>query len=138
MRALAFASLIIAAIVSTVLADNSTPARDLDKDIVKIAYGQQLQDKDEANHWVAWIEGKKACSGRLQVLGRLIDAPCNQEFNLSKSANLTFADCNPSSLEPNALFSNGKFVRSCKPSKNKKTIKCHHNGHNIIKHGKCT
>lgn len=47
---------------------------------VNIGYGQQLQNNDQANHWVVWIEGESACPNS-RTLGPLVQSPCNQNFN---------------------------------------------------------
>lgn len=107
---------------------------DTNAGVVKIAYGQQIQTDDEANHWVVWIEGENACPPA-QVLGLLAAIPCGTSFNISGSDGLELSDCGEDS-EPNALHANGQFVRLCKQSK-QKTIHCHGDQHNIIKHGKC-
>ncbi|GAP86777.1 hypothetical protein SAMD00023353_2101040 [Rosellinia necatrix] len=96
-----------------------------------IAFGQQLQNNDQANHWVIWFSHKKACPP-LVVLGSLANSPCNSTFGVPGSSNLTFGYCDEHG-EPGALFSDGVFVRDCK--KSRKKIKC--NDHDIIRHGKC-
>lgn len=102
-------------------------------DVVKIAYGQQIQNDDEANHWVVWIEGENACPPA-QVLGPLAESPCGTRFSIAGSNELELADCDDD-REPNVLHADGEFVRLCKPSK--KTIRCHGDLHDVIKHGKC-
>ncbi|GAW13860.1 hypothetical protein ANO14919_032510 [Xylariales sp. No.14919] len=127
MRATTLAYALLGAMLPAVLAVD-VPA----SNVSNVAYGQQLQADDEANHWITWEEGKSACS-YAQVLGPLVEELCNQVFDLPDSLNLEFRDCDEKG-NPNALFSDGQFVRTCKHHKH--TINCH-KGHNVIKHGKC-
>lgn len=49
--------------------------------IPNIAFGQQLQDDDQSNHWVVWEEGKDACPPDT-VLNVLTSPPCGYEFQV--------------------------------------------------------
>ncbi|KAI0105071.1 hypothetical protein GGR51DRAFT_520727 [Nemania sp. FL0031] len=105
------------------------------KDIVKVAYGQQIQEEDQTNHWVIWIEGKSACPP-LATLSSLIEDPCGQKFSLPGSDQLEFAGCDDDG-EPHVLLSAGKFVRTCKSYKTNANIHCPGKDHDVVKHGKC-
>ncbi|KAI1131087.1 hypothetical protein F5Y10DRAFT_234229 [Nemania abortiva] len=164
MRPVTFASALLGAVVSTALAapqsaathsmhhsmhttathsaaSAAAPTVGIDdgeptKGIVKVAYGQQIQNNDQANHWVVWMEGRDACPP-LQVLGLITSDPCNSNFTLPGTDNLEFAGCDNYG-EPHVLLSEGKYVRACKKSKTKSTIRCHDkNMHNVIKRGRC-
>ncbi|KAI0428474.1 hypothetical protein F5Y09DRAFT_313019 [Xylaria sp. FL1042] len=80
MRTTALALTLLSAIVPAAMA--VPQAGDLDhSNVTKIAFGQQLQPGDQANHWVVWREGKSACPPL--VLGPLVIPPCNTTFQLS-------------------------------------------------------
>lgn len=123
--------------VSTVLAAPQDSSAGSNKtELVKVAFGQQIQTDDQTNHWVAWIEGSTACPPS-QILGTLVNDPCGQRFDLPGSKDLEFAGCDNDGL-PHVLLANGKFIRTCKESK--KTLKCvpAGSGHDVVKRGKCT
>lgn len=63
-----------------------------DRDYIKVGYGEQIQLKDEANHWVVWVEGESACPAA-QTLSFLISSPCEQTFSLA-GATWKLTDCN--------------------------------------------
>ncbi len=52
------------------------------RDVTKIGYGQQLQNNDQTNHWVVWVDGVTACPN-LRLLGPLTSSPCGQVFSLA-------------------------------------------------------
>ncbi|RWA14801.1 hypothetical protein EKO27_g295 [Xylaria grammica] len=104
MRAATLSCALLGAMLPAVLAVNDAPA----SKISNVAYGQQLQADDQANHWVTWEEGKDPCSCA-QVLGPLVEDACGQVFDLPDSLNLEFCDCDEKG-KPNALFSDGQFT----------------------------
>lgn len=85
-----FSNTIVATLItaSSVLAIPSI----LESRSVKVGYGQQIQNSDEANHWVVWVEGESACPAT-QTLSRLNTSPCNQRFTLS-GGQYKFVNCN--------------------------------------------
>ncbi|KFY68377.1 hypothetical protein V496_01120 [Pseudogymnoascus sp. VKM F-4515 (FW-2607)] len=98
---------------------------------VPIGYGQQLQNNDQANHWVVWVEGKSACPNS-RTLGLLVKSPCGQEFKYEGDT-YRLADCDQSN-EPKSLKGGG-VTRSCRLDNDK--INCHGSTHDIVKHGYC-
>ncbi|OBT61220.1 hypothetical protein VE03_08708 [Pseudogymnoascus sp. 23342-1-I1] len=98
---------------------------------VPIGYGQQLQNNDQANHWVVWVEGKSACPNT-RTLGPLVKSPCGQQFKYDGDT-YKLADCDQSN-EPKSLVS-GNRSWGCKLSSDK--INCHGSTHDIVKHGYC-
>ncbi|KFY70025.1 hypothetical protein V499_09529 [Pseudogymnoascus sp. VKM F-103] len=98
---------------------------------VPIGYGQQLQNNDQANHWVVWVEGKSACPNS-RTLGLLVKSPCGQKFKYD-GVEYKLADCDQSN-EPKSLVSGG-VSWSCKLDHDK--INCHSGTHDIVKHGYC-
>ncbi|KAI1277025.1 hypothetical protein F5Y07DRAFT_407973 [Xylaria sp. FL0933] len=130
MRAITLALTLLSAIVPAAMAEE-----DNHDNVTKIAFGQQLQNGDQANHWVVWKEGKSPCPPL--VLGSLVQSPCNSTFNISGSTDtFEFRDCDDAN-EPNTLFFNGKFGHICKLYEKWHTIHCP-GDHNILKHGKHT
>ncbi|KAI1401091.1 hypothetical protein F4819DRAFT_459645 [Hypoxylon fuscum] len=100
-----------------------------------IAFGQELQNGDQTNHWVVWVDGKKACPGQ-QVLGVLTKTPCGQPFNLGE-VEYAFTGCSGDSGPPTVLLdSAGLQIGGCTANANNK-INCHGDNHDIIKHGTC-
>ena len=98
-----------------------------------IAYGQEIQNSDNQNHWVIWNEGSSACPIR-QVLGLLTSNPCTQLFTVDDSQ-FQFGDCD-SSNEPTVLLdSKGTQIVQC--TENSDHINCSGSQHDIIKHGYC-
>ncbi|KAJ8122394.1 hypothetical protein ONZ43_g1400 [Nemania bipapillata] len=137
-NAVLVSALLCAAIPMAVAAPQSSAApsilSDKDKDpVVKLAFGQQMQDEDQTNHWVVWVEGKEACPPT-QVLGSLINSPCGVRFNVPGVQNLEFSGCDAEG-EPHMLLVDGNFARSCKHSKH--SVHCVDSVHSILKHGKC-
>ena len=102
----------------------------------QVAYGQQLQNNDQTNHWVTWKEHEHACPG-MQVLDVLTKDPCAQPFNLG-TVRYTLTGCSGDSGHPTAILdSSGLQVGGCTANDNDK-INCHDGLHDIIKHGVCT
>ncbi|KAI8623434.1 hypothetical protein F5Y19DRAFT_458662 [Xylariaceae sp. FL1651] len=102
---------------------------------VSVAFGQQLQNNDQTNHWVAWVEGQHACPG-MQVLDVLTKSPCEQAFNLGEVM-YTFSGCSGDNGAPTVLLDSGGLqIGGCAPASDK--INCHGGLHDIIKHGVCT
>ncbi|KAI1456389.1 hypothetical protein F4805DRAFT_432685 [Annulohypoxylon moriforme] len=100
-----------------------------------VAFGQQLQNNDQTNHWVAWVEGKHACPG-MQVLDVLTESPCGQTFSLGE-VQYTFTGCSGKSGPPTAILDSGGLqIGGCSANANNK-INCHKDLHDIIKHGVC-
>ncbi|KAL7628442.1 hypothetical protein AAE478_002645 [Parahypoxylon ruwenzoriense] len=101
----------------------------------RVAWGQQLQNHDQANHWVVWVEGESACPAAIE-LALLVNSPCGQRFNF-KGQQFSLGDC--SDNEPRSLLGNdGKKVLSCGSNgKGNKKITCHGSQHDIIQHGYC-
>ncbi|KAI1758786.1 hypothetical protein GGR53DRAFT_204917 [Hypoxylon sp. FL1150] len=101
----------------------------------KVGWGQELQNHDQANHWVVWVEGESACPAAIE-LAKLVDSPCGQSFNL-KGQQLSLADC--SGNEPRSVHgSDGSKVLSCGSNgKNGNKITCHGSQHDIVQHGYC-
>ncbi|KAI1414482.1 hypothetical protein F5Y13DRAFT_188143 [Hypoxylon sp. FL1857] len=101
----------------------------------KVAWGQELQNSDQTNHWVVWVEGESACptASKLSVL---TNSPCGQPFNI-RGQQLSFAGC--SKNEPvNVLASDGSKVLSCSPNgKYGRQMNCHGDQHDIVQHGYC-
>ncbi|KAI1799282.1 hypothetical protein F4811DRAFT_565712 [Daldinia bambusicola] len=101
-----------------------------------VAFGQQLQNDDQTNHWVAWVEGQHACPG-MQVLDVLTSSPCAQAFSLGE-VQYTFSGCSGSNGAPTVILdSSGAQIGGCSANANNK-IHCHGDLHDIIKHGVCT
>ncbi|KFY19502.1 hypothetical protein V491_04403 [Pseudogymnoascus sp. VKM F-3775] len=98
---------------------------------VNIGYGQQLQNNDQANHWVVWIEGESACPNS-RTLGPLVQSPCNQNFNYNGDT-YHLADCDQSN-EPKSVVGGGE-TKGCRLDNDK--INCHNGIHDIVKHGYC-
>ncbi|KAI0811768.1 hypothetical protein GGR55DRAFT_641735 [Xylaria sp. FL0064] len=82
MRTIALGLTLLSAIVPAAMAFPQADSYEHDN-ITKIAFGQQLQSGDQANHWVVWKEGKSPCPPL--VLGSLTQSPCNSTFNISGS-----------------------------------------------------
>ncbi|PSR80598.1 hypothetical protein BD289DRAFT_440422 [Coniella lustricola] len=105
----------------------------LESRAVDVGYGQQLQNSDQTNHWVVWIEGESACPAT-RTLSSLLTSPCNQYFTLA-GERYKFVNCNGNN-EPQAVKdATGSIVRSCELEHDK--INCHNGIHDIVKHGKC-
>ncbi|OTA52914.1 hypothetical protein K449DRAFT_470246 [Hypoxylon sp. EC38] len=100
-----------------------------------VAFGQQLQNNDQTNHWVAWVEGQHACPG-MQVLDVLTESPCGKAFSLGE-VQYTFTGCSGDNGPPTAILDSGGLqVGGCSANSNKK-INCKKGLHDIIKHGVC-
>ncbi|OTB04207.1 hypothetical protein M426DRAFT_11829 [Hypoxylon sp. CI-4A] len=101
-----------------------------------VAFGQELQNDDQTNHWVTWVDGEKACPGQ-QVLDVLTETPCGQPFNLGE-VEYEFSGCSGDNGAPTVLLdSSGLQIGGCSANANNK-INCHDGNHDIIKHGTCT
>ncbi|KAI0967938.1 hypothetical protein F4678DRAFT_464836 [Xylaria arbuscula] len=88
-----------------------------------IAFGQELQDNYQTNHWVTWIDGENACPGQ-QVLEVLTSSPCGQSFNLGE-VEYTFTGCSGDSDPPTAILDSGGLqIGGCSAKDNDK-INCH-------------
>ena len=70
-----------------------------------VAFGQQLQNDDQTNHWVAWAEGEHACPG-MQVLNELTESPCDQAFQIGEVL-YTCTGCSSGSNAPTAILDSG-------------------------------
>ncbi|KAI0895034.1 hypothetical protein F4806DRAFT_88735 [Annulohypoxylon nitens] len=100
-----------------------------------VAFGQQLQNNDQTNHWVTWVEGKHACPG-MQVLGVLTKSPCGKTFSLGE-VQYTLTGCSGDNGPPTAILDSGGLqIGGCSANDNDK-INCHDGLHDIIKHGVC-
>ncbi|KAI2778418.1 hypothetical protein F4815DRAFT_242761 [Daldinia loculata] len=99
-----------------------------------VAFGQQLQNNDQTNHWVTWVEGKHACPG-MQVLDVLTKSPCDQAFSLGEVM-YTFTGCSGNGPPTAILDSGGLQIGGCSAHDHNK-INCHDGLHDIIKHGTC-
>ncbi|KAF2231421.1 hypothetical protein EV356DRAFT_293230 [Viridothelium virens] len=100
-----------------------------------IAFYQQLQNNDQSNHWVAWVDGEHAYPG-MQVLDVLTKAPCDRVFSLGEVM-YTFTGCTGDGTAPTAILdSGGVQIGGCSANDNSK-IHCGDDLHDIIKHGKC-
>ncbi|KAI1347258.1 hypothetical protein F5Y01DRAFT_295602 [Xylaria sp. FL0043] len=100
-----------------------------------IAFGQELQNNDQANHWVTWIDGENACKYH-QALDVLIKTPCDQAFNFGE-VEYTFAGCSGTDGPPTILLdSAGLQIGGCVHTYD--YVNCNNGDHDIIKHGKCT
>ncbi|KAI1188618.1 hypothetical protein F5B17DRAFT_439430 [Nemania serpens] len=100
-----------------------------------IAFGQELQNDDQTNHWVVWIDGEDACPGQ-QVLGVLTASPCGQAFNLGE-VEYAFTGCADPAGPPTVILDSGGLqIGGCSADSNDK-INCHDGLHDIIKHGTC-
>ena len=88
----------------------------------KVGWGQELQNHDQTNHWVVWVEGESACPAAIE-LAALTSSPCGSSFNL-KGQQLSLADC--SGNEPRSVHgSDGSKVLSCGSNgKNDNKITC--------------
>ncbi|KAK9780719.1 hypothetical protein SCAR479_01905 [Seiridium cardinale] len=99
-----------------------------------VAFGQELQNDDQTNHWVAWTEGEHACPGQ-QVLDVLTKSPCGQSFSLGE-VEYTFSGCSGDKGPPTVLLDSGGLqIGGCKSASDK--IHCHGDDHDIIKRGVC-
>ncbi|KAI0503073.1 hypothetical protein F5B22DRAFT_575053 [Xylaria bambusicola] len=122
------------AIVSTGLALPRPDGKIGVSGVPNVGYGQQLQDGDQANHWVVWVEGENACPPSV-VIDPLTDSPCNIDFELpGYDGLLHLGDCDKNN-KPHSLFTETDFVTSC--TLHDSTIHCSGSTHNVIKHGKC-
>lgn len=103
--------------ISFTAANFATPSTTLDAIEVrapipnfKVGWGQELQNHDQTNHWVVWVEGEDACPAAIE-LAVLTSSPCGGSFNL-KGQQLSLADC--SGNEPHSVHgSDGSKVLSC-------------------------
>ncbi|KAI1455235.1 hypothetical protein F4805DRAFT_286405 [Annulohypoxylon moriforme] len=101
----------------------------------RVGWGQELQNHDETNHWVVWVDGESACPAAIE-LAVLTNSPCGQAFSL-KGQVMTLADC--SNNEPRSVHgSDGSRVLACGANGKKGTkITCHGDQHDIVQHGVC-
>jgi hypothetical protein len=129
---------IIATLIASVVgapASSESFSQLLARDAVNVGYGQEIQEFNEANYWVVWVEGESACPN-IQSLGPLTDSPCDIEFQLpGGTEKLKLGNCDGNN-EPHSLYlASGSFVRTCEHDSDK--INCHGSQHDIVKHGKC-
>jgi hypothetical protein len=96
-----------------------------------VAFGQQLQNNDETNHWVTWVEGEDACPG-MQVLDVLTQPACDKSFQHGEVI-YTFTGC---SSDGAILDSSGIQIGGCSTVP-QQHIGCKDNLHDIVKHGTC-
>ncbi|RGP78648.1 hypothetical protein FLONG3_3270 [Fusarium longipes] len=101
---------------------------------IKIAFGQQLQNYDQQNWWVAWEHGEPACPGQRQIR-RLVQPVCNQEFTI-KGHSMKFVGCDHGDPEYLELVGQGRRLECGSHGKNGYKIGCH-NQHDIKQHGYC-
>jgi hypothetical protein len=100
---------------------------------VKVGFGNQLQNFDQANHWVVWVHGESACPNT-RTLVHLTENPCNHEFEL-KGYKYYLGNCDGNN-EPHNLYTPTGPVLLHNCQKNTK-ITCHGDTHDIIQHGFC-
>ncbi|GJE90026.1 hypothetical protein PsYK624_061470 [Phanerochaete sordida] len=124
------AFIVAAASAATALASPSLQARASPDNI---GFGQQLQNTDQANHWVTWIDGESACPNT-RLLGLLVNSPCGQQFSFN-GFTFQLGDCGSDNFPRSLLDANGGFIRSCASHTPK--ITCHGSEHDIIQHGRC-
>ncbi|KAI3324748.1 hypothetical protein HD806DRAFT_493504 [Xylariaceae sp. AK1471] len=131
-------ALLAAFLPATFAAPSAEPISPLHirNNIAKVGFGQQLQNGDQANHWVVWVEGESACPHAID-LGPMTSNPCNKPFTLPGSSTaVILSDCDgnsPKTLrEPD---NNNGFITTCDAASDK--INCHGDKHDIVKHGKC-
>ncbi|KAI1324522.1 hypothetical protein F5Y16DRAFT_380867 [Xylariaceae sp. FL0255] len=103
-------------------------------DVVTLAYGQQIQNNDSANHWVVWTEGHNACPGQT-VLGPLYLPACNQTFVVG-TGTYSFGGCD-GTTEPSVLLDNNNVTIGICSSDLDKIGCSSSNEHDIVKHGVC-
>ncbi|KAI0146087.1 hypothetical protein GGR57DRAFT_516942 [Xylariaceae sp. FL1272] len=105
-----------------------------------IAFGQQIQDDDQANHWTVWLDKIDNPCKVEQVLNNLVDEPCGQPFNLGEVA-YSFEACTGPSLydaaaQPTVLLdSAGLQIGACGTAED--YISCSDGSHDLRKHGVC-
>ncbi|RGP78647.1 hypothetical protein FLONG3_3269 [Fusarium longipes] len=103
----------------------------------KIAWGEQIQNGDESNYWVAWIEGEHACPGDSVIVNKSENI-CGRLFTLA-GLQLSFTACGTTG-EPNTVISgsSGYEYGHCGPNgKNGRKINCPKGSHDIKQHGYC-
>ncbi|KAI4869097.1 hypothetical protein F4820DRAFT_62287 [Hypoxylon rubiginosum] len=102
-----------------------------------IAFGQELQEGDQTNHWVTWIDGKNACPGQ-QILGVLTKSPCDQPFNFGE-VEYTLSGCSGETNSPPTVIldSDGLQIGGCTTAHSGNKINCKDGLHDIVKHGTC-
>ncbi|GAP86393.1 hypothetical protein SAMD00023353_1800130 [Rosellinia necatrix] len=101
---------------------------------VSLGYGQQLQESDQANHWVIWTEGENACPGMTVLDTNIVDSPCDQPF-IVQGVTYKFGACNGGTEPASLLNANGEIIAFCNLDHDK--INCHKGLHDIVKHGVC-
>ncbi|KAH7246774.1 hypothetical protein BKA59DRAFT_455802 [Fusarium tricinctum] len=104
---------------------------------IKVGYGEQIQNGDETNYWVAWLHGHHACPGQ-SVIKIKDGALCDTEFWLGKApnrVNLRFLNCD--GQNPTEVYAGNSFYGSCgSRGYNGQKISCK-NQHDIKQHGFC-
>ncbi|KAI1261156.1 hypothetical protein F5Y18DRAFT_440692 [Xylariaceae sp. FL1019] len=104
-----------------------------------IAFGQQIQNDDNTNHWTVWRDKTDNPCRVEQVLSELTTEPCDQPFFLG--ALYSFSACTGPSLhdappQPTVLLdSEGFQIGTCETSDH--YISCSNGSHDIRKHGVC-
>ncbi|KAK5626478.1 hypothetical protein RRF57_002193 [Xylaria bambusicola] len=81
MRSTNIAITLLSAIVSTGFAFPRPDGKIGISGVPNVGFGQQLQDTDQTNHWVVWVEGENACPPSV-VIDPLTDSPCGIDFEL--------------------------------------------------------
>ncbi|KAI0911983.1 hypothetical protein F4823DRAFT_245551 [Ustulina deusta] len=97
--AITLLSTIIPAAIAVPQVDTQPEAK---SNISNVAFGQQLQDEDQTNHWVVWLEGKSACPPAV-ILDLLTDSPCGMTFELpgsSQARKYHFSNDSKSTMNP--------------------------------------
>ncbi|KAI0903036.1 hypothetical protein F4823DRAFT_569083 [Ustulina deusta] len=102
---------------------------------IQVGYGQQIQNSDQTNHWVIWVEGDHACPG-MSVIGSLAGSSCGQGFVVDGSY-YQFGGCGGGNEPGQLLDSSGSSIGGCSRKDNGYKISCHDGLHDIVKHGVC-
>lgn len=90
----------------------------------KVGWGQELQNHDQTNHWVVWVEGESACPAAVE-LAVLTRSPCGPSFSLKGQQRLSLGDCSSSNEPRSVIGSDGSKVLSCgKNGKDGRKIHC--------------
>ncbi|KAH7246772.1 hypothetical protein BKA59DRAFT_512724 [Fusarium tricinctum] len=101
----------------------------------RVAWGQQIQNGDGENHWVAWLHGEDACPGQA-VLGKLNESPC--DLNFFVDGIVVGFSCQEGTHNVEEVGIPGHWdSATCGPNNvNDRKIHCS-NQHDIVQHGYC-
>ncbi|KAI1171680.1 hypothetical protein F4777DRAFT_582647 [Nemania sp. FL0916] len=105
-----------------------------------IAFGQEIQNDDQTNHWTVWIDKTDYPCDVEQVLGVITKVPCGQTFNLGE-VEYSFSACTGPSIDDAAagptviLDAAGNQIGACGTSKD--YVSCNNDNHDVVKHGVC-